>query len=110
MRPPACACPATLAFDFPNAQALTDQLLAELAPDDAADVAPVDQDRIRHMLQAIPMRRLRDAGVLDALLQLIAAPDVRSGADGSSDVAPVGPSIDEMDAQSLISMALGESE
>jgi NADP-dependent 3-hydroxy acid dehydrogenase YdfG/acyl carrier protein len=99
--------PATLVFDFPNAQALTSQLLAELAPDDGAEVA--DEDQIRRMLQRIPMRRLRDVGVLDALLKLAAAPDVRPGEDGITDVDAAGPSIDEMDPQSLISMALGES-
>ncbi|XRQ09182.1 SDR family NAD(P)-dependent oxidoreductase [Actinomadura welshii] len=72
--------PATLVFDQPNAQAVAAHIDAELAP--AAPPATAGEDeRIRSALRAIPSARLRDAGLLDDLLELS---DVRAGGNGTA--------------------------
>ncbi|WP_158876662.1 type I polyketide synthase, partial [Kitasatospora aureofaciens] len=64
--------PATLAFDHPNAEAVTGFILTELGA--ATEVANGDGPRaeaeVRAALQSIPTRRLRDAGLVEALLDL----------------------------------------
>ncbi|MFJ3221693.1 beta-ketoacyl synthase N-terminal-like domain-containing protein, partial [Kitasatospora sp. NPDC086801] len=64
--------PATLAFDHPNAEAVTDLIVAELGVRTAAasgEASRAEAD-LRAALQSIPTRRLRDAGLVDALLDL----------------------------------------
>ncbi|MGW0786622.1 beta-ketoacyl reductase, partial [Streptomyces sp. NPDC002913] len=99
--------PPTLIFDYPSPDVLTAHLLTELAPD-AAGPDQVDEDeQVRRILQTIPINRLRDAGLMRSLLELggVQAP---AGADDDGEDA--GGSIDELDAESLISMALDEFE
>ncbi|WP_255541347.1 acyl carrier protein, partial [Micromonospora sp. 4G55] len=96
--------PATLVFDHPNARVLAAELVTALAP------APADglpEDRVRAVLQGIPLSRLREAGLLDRLLELgglAPTPDTATADDEA------GRSIDEMDADDLISMALGDQD
>ncbi|MFF2149210.1 SDR family NAD(P)-dependent oxidoreductase, partial [Kitasatospora sp. NPDC058190] len=64
--------PATLAFDHPNAEAVTDCIITELGVRTAAasgEASRAEAD-LRAALQSIPTRRLRDAGLVDALLDL----------------------------------------
>ncbi|MFE0420621.1 type I polyketide synthase, partial [Streptomyces tendae] len=104
--------PATLVFDYPNARVLAERLHEELAPARAADGAE-EEAEVRRILQAIPFSRLRDAGLMEALLELGGAPGAALS-DGAGRTDPAGPadsaeddeSIDEMDTESLISMAL----
>ncbi|WP_329621495.1 type I polyketide synthase [Streptomyces sp. NBC_01255] len=104
--------PATTVFDHPTPAALAEHLHQEyLAP---AEPAPTDwEGRVRRALAELPLDRLRDAGVLDTVLRLtgIEPEPVPGGPDG----ATAGPdaeqepaaSIDDLDAEALIRMALG---
>lgn len=66
--------PTAVLFDHPNVRALTRHLTTALAPEDAA----ADGDaELRRAIAAIPVDRLRDAGVLDLLLRLANADEER---------------------------------
>jgi acyl carrier protein len=101
--------PSTLVFDFPNARALADHLLEELAPEPAAAPAEgMDEERVRRVLQLIPLRRLREAGLMDALLRLGAdAPGTQPAEAGALEAHTGEASIDAMDTADLIGLALG---
>ncbi|MEU2065257.1 SDR family NAD(P)-dependent oxidoreductase, partial [Streptomyces sp. NPDC013455] len=101
---------ATLAFDFPTPVALAEHLGSRLAPQDGAASA-VGAAELRGLLSSIPVDRLREAGLLDRLLEL-AAPAAGSTAasSGSAAAEPAQRSvsaedIDAMDIDSLIDLA-----
>ncbi|MGW2320297.1 SDR family NAD(P)-dependent oxidoreductase [Streptomyces sp. NPDC001680] len=95
---------ATLVFDHPTPAVLTEHLAAELAPRTAG--GPHDEeDTVRAALAAIPVGRLREAGLLDSLLELAG---VRPASESAAAGEPGGASIDTMDAESLISRALAD--
>ncbi|MEV5975350.1 type I polyketide synthase [Streptomyces sp. NPDC051921] len=108
--------PPTLVFDFPSARVLADHVLAELAPEDTAGTAggAHEEDRIRTALQRIPMSALREAGVMDVLLALAegagSGPGATSADGGRALDVDLGIELDldEMDAESLINLVLGE--
>ncbi len=63
--------PVTLVFDYPTPAALVGFLHAELAPGQAeAEQASDTEPALRAALSTIPLARLREAGVLDTLLDL----------------------------------------
>ncbi|WP_314611892.1 type I polyketide synthase [Streptomyces stackebrandtii] len=106
--------PATTVFDHPTPTALAAYLHQKyVAP---ADPAPTDwEGRVRRALSELPLDRLRDAGLLDAVLRLTGiepepapgSPDSgTAGADGEPAAEPAA-SIDDLDAEALIRMALG---
>jgi pimaricinolide synthase PimS1 len=95
------ALPATLIFDYPSSAVLADHLLEELAPS-VADGG--GEDELRRVLQSIPLARLRDSGLMDSLLELAGVRVAEAAAADADDAE----SIDEMDTDSLISMALGD--
>ncbi len=60
----------TLVFDEPSPTGLRDRLMRELLPPDAERTAEDDEEaQVRSMLATIPMARLRESGLLDALLR-----------------------------------------
>ncbi|MBS2965992.1 type I polyketide synthase [Actinocrinis puniceicyclus] len=94
--------PTTLVFDHPTPIAAA-RFLIPLAMPDAAPAAVgghrSQEQEIRDLLVAIPIGRLRKAGLLDALLEL-AGDDPDEAAASDADAG----SIDEMDIEALIRM------
>ncbi|WP_328348248.1 type I polyketide synthase [Micromonospora sp. NBC_00421] len=96
--------PTTLVFDYPAPVAVAGHLLAELVPEaqreEAADPA---ETAVRQTLATIPLARIREAGLLDLLLNLANGDDTDHTSTDEVD-------IDEMDADTLIRLALDGSE
>ncbi|WP_405790424.1 type I polyketide synthase [Streptomyces sp. NBC_01367] len=106
--------PSSLVFDYPNPEALTRHLLRTLFPEGGGGTAgaagmEIDTDpqdvELRRTLATIPMGRIREAGLLDTLLRL-AGPDAPGTDTGAGAAADPGGSIDEMDLQDLLDLAL----
>ena len=87
--------PATLIFDCPTAAALAERLLTEIFPATAAqsDLEPGEAE-MRRALSSIPLVRLREAGLLESLLELA------GGGNGAARSAE-GDSADAIDAMDL---------
>ncbi|MGA5566638.1 SDR family NAD(P)-dependent oxidoreductase [Streptomyces platensis] len=104
--------PATLVFDHPTPLALADHLCAELAPAPPAGqaAAPQDDAAVREALAAIPLARLRAAGLLDDLLAL--AQPTTSGTDREDgvDSAPAPDALDSMEVDDLVRLAFGAAD
>ncbi|MFI6967302.1 beta-ketoacyl reductase, partial [Streptomyces sp. NPDC050149] len=99
--------PPTLIFDYPSPEVVAAHLLTELAPDTEDGPEQSDEDeQVRRILRTIPLSRLRDAGLMRSLLELGGVQTLDRTGDGDD----AGGSIDELDAESLISMALDEFE
>jgi len=100
--------PASLVYDYPTPAVLAQHLLTELVPDGPRHAsAELDTDprdaELRRVLTSLPMSRIREAGLLDTLLRLAEPEAAASGTGGVEDDAE---SIDTMDVQHLIDMAL----
>uniref|UniRef100_UPI003570950B type I polyketide synthase n=1 Tax=Streptomyces mashuensis TaxID=33904 RepID=UPI003570950B len=104
--------PTSLVFDYPNALALARHLLARLLPD-AVAAAPLEEGdpqeaELRRKLAAIPLSRIREAGLLETLLDL--ADPQRTPVGERSDQGASPDDIDGMDVQHLIDMALDSNQ
>ncbi|WP_330172191.1 type I polyketide synthase [Streptomyces sp. NBC_01498] len=105
--------PATLIFDHPSPAVLAAHLADRLAPEtpDTATAANggtngTDEDSVRRVFATIPFADLRESGLMEGLLQLAG---LRTGGAGEPEPAEDGrASIDAMDAESLISLALDD--
>ncbi|MEU2833554.1 SDR family NAD(P)-dependent oxidoreductase [Streptomyces lavendulae] len=60
--------PATLAFDHPHADSVTDHLLTLLGGNGTDEIP--GEEEVREALRSIPTSRLRDAGLMESLLEL----------------------------------------
>nr|BCB17027.1 modular polyketide synthase [Streptomyces nobilis] len=108
--------PSTLVFDHPTPGELSQQLLAELLPaagcGDAAD-DPVDDPadaELRRALAAVPIARIREAGLMDALLRLAEQNTASGVAPAAPDDEDADASIDAMDVANLIQMAMDNGD
>ncbi|WP_330249896.1 type I polyketide synthase [Nocardia sp. NBC_00565] len=98
--------PATLVFDYPTPQALAEYLADEFTDhDNPGRSTDLSENDIRRALETIPLTRLRDAGLLDALMKLAQGQE----SHGEIDHGITDESIDELDIDDLIDMALNNS-
>ncbi|SCL14128.1 Acyl transferase domain-containing protein [Micromonospora nigra] len=97
--------PTTLVFDYPDPATVAGHLLTELVPEtQREETADPAETAVRQALATIPLTRIREAGLLDLLLNLTDGDDTdRASTDEDGD-------IDEMDADTLIRLALDGSE
>jgi acyl carrier protein len=96
----------TLIFDYPTPAAVADYLLRELSAPPAAEVAGGERE-IRRMLAAVPIARLRDAGLLERIAELAAD----TGAEPAPNAAPTElAAIDEMDVDDLVRMTFQDHD
>jgi polyketide synthase 12 len=98
--------PATIVFDHPTPTTTAKQLLVVAMPSARSNHGSSDEAQLRELLEAIPVSRLREAGLLDPLMEL-ARPSGDGAATNEDEVAA---SIDEMDAEQLIEMTRREAE
>jgi acyl carrier protein len=96
--------PATVVFDYPNSESLAGHLVEQIAlPRSGGGQAGVVDEKIRQVFQEIPISQLRDAGLLEPLLELAEGAWTHVANEKQR-------SIDSMDTESLIHLALRESE
>ncbi|MEV6626809.1 acyl carrier protein, partial [Amycolatopsis sp. NPDC051114] len=99
--------PVSLIFDYPTPRILAEHLAGELAPAEAevavVSSGTVTEQGVRDALAGIPLEKLRAAGLLDGLLELagVRLPEAEEAE------AVEEATIDDLDTDALISMAIG---
>ncbi|MFJ9842406.1 type I polyketide synthase [Kitasatospora sp. NPDC101155] len=107
--------PATVVFDYPTPLELARHVHAALVPDGPGSGPgtgqEIDEERLRHALAALPLARLREAGLLDALVELAALDTGTPGAepDGADGAELIG-ALADLDVDDLVQLALGDSQ
>ncbi|MET9971876.1 beta-ketoacyl reductase, partial [Streptomyces sp. NPDC006356] len=98
--------PATLVFDFPTPVVLARRLLAELVPEPVPDdeLGVARESELRAALATVPISRLRELGLLDALLSMVERPAEET--QGQQPAEDARTAIADMDVDSLIARAL----
>jgi acyl carrier protein len=107
--------PATLAFDYPSISALAGFLLTQVAPARGAVADAVagsgegahdrEESALRAAIAAIPLERLRRAGLVGTLLELAGIEDPSATAEREP-----AESVEEMDIDSLVELTLGGTQ
>jgi acyl transferase domain-containing protein len=98
--------PATIVFEHPTVAALAEHLLGEAIPDGehGSDFDPEELE-IRKTLATIPLGRLRETGLIDALLALVGNEHGQRSEEGDAEEL-----IDEMDVEDLMRMTFERQE
>ncbi|MFD6949208.1 type I polyketide synthase [Nocardiopsis sp. TSRI0078] len=95
---------ATTVFDHPDPRTLAAHLSVELAPGNPGpEAGAADDERVRATLARIPVDRLREAGLLEALLAL----DTAEAADTGPGEASTAEDVDAMGVDDLMRMVYG---
>jgi len=106
--------PATLLFDYPSARAVAGHLRSGMFPDGDEEIGEERAAAVRRALREIPLSRLADAGLITPLLRLAEGGLPGDGTDLAPGLGPdpddIQDSIDSMDGESLLRLALGGSE
>jgi acyl transferase domain-containing protein/acyl carrier protein len=93
---------ATVAFDYPTPAALGAHLLEQVSQ--ATGQGEDGERQMRELISSIPLSRLRDAGLMETLLQLADADQREAAAD--AEVEDVMQVIESMDVDDLVERAL----
>ncbi|WP_189062341.1 type I polyketide synthase, partial [Micromonospora parathelypteridis] len=99
----------TTVFDYPTPLALARHLRTALGTDLPEPDGDPEEQRIRAALAALPLSRIREAGLLDLLLDLTGETGT-GNTESAADQGDTLESIDAMDTEHLIRMALGDSD
>ena len=93
----------TLIFDYPNPSAIAEYFRTQLVgeSEEAPAVNPVDEE-LQRVVASIPVKRLRQAGVLDMLLNLAAQGSGVDTAETAASAEPRSQDIADMDLQDLL--------
>ncbi|WP_139333192.1 type I polyketide synthase, partial [Mycobacterium sp. SP-6446] len=99
----------TLIFDYPNSAALAGYMHRELvgASEQQAVAAAPGEAEIQRVVGSIPVKRLRQAGVLELLLALANEAD---GAQGAAPAVTTEKDIADMDLDALVNAALMDDD
>lgn len=100
----------TLIFDYPNSAALAGYMHRELlgaSPPDAPVAAPGEAE-LQRVVASIPIKRLRQAGVLDLLLALAQETEVNGQA--ATPAATTEKDIADMDLDDLVNVAFMDDD
>jgi acyl carrier protein len=97
--------PATVIFDYPAPAVLAGYLRAEISPE-TEDGADSQDSKLRTFLASVPLSRLRDAGLIESLMQLAGIHEDASAEQAEEKIE----SIDALDAESLVRMALDSGD
>ncbi|WP_437581910.1 type I polyketide synthase [Sorangium sp. So ce887] len=104
---------ATLLFDHPTVGALTDHVLSKMIDlPGAGSPAPASDAELRDAIASIPLDRLREAGLVSALMR-IARPRDAASADAETKPEATATAIDaiaSMDVNDLVRMALDKAK
>ncbi|MFE1979499.1 SDR family NAD(P)-dependent oxidoreductase, partial [Streptomyces hygroscopicus] len=100
--------PTTLAFDYPNLTVLAEHLETNMFPEaDETELKDPEEDRIREALASVPLARFREAGLMEALLEIAQISESGSEPEPQEEL---NSAVDAMDVDDLVQRALGSAD